>query len=106
MRNSADSVTYYVTIARDTDYNGVVRCQSCGGVACDVHEIVPRSYLGSSNEELLFSVENRVCLCRECHGKLHNDAGRGFLLGVLYRKYNYSYGGIHLWLLEEFLTEA
>jgi len=93
MREPEDLKTYYLVIARDTNAYGVVRCVLCGEKADDVHEILPRSRFGPSRRDELFRIENRVCLCRLCHNKVHNDRGRCILLMTLERMYGYTYTG-------------
>ena len=52
--------TKKLAIERD---NGL--CVLCGRVAADVHHIVFRSQLGTSD------LDNLVCLCRSCHEEAH-----------------------------------
>ena len=93
MREPEDLETYYLVIARDTDFDGVVRCVLCRGKANDVHEIIPRSRFGPNRRRELFRIENRVCLCRECHNKAHNDEKRCALLKTLELFHGYTYTG-------------
>lgn len=104
-RESKDKETYPIVVARDTDYDGVARCIVCGDAAHHVHEILPRSYYGRKNREELFAVENRCCLCRDCHGAVQSDPGRGMLLHIMTERYNYTYKGKALCLLEEYVME-
>lgn len=101
MRTRKDLESYYLVIARDSDSRGIPLCINCGARADDVHEILPRSFFGPSREDDLFDVKNRCCLCRECHGKLHNDMGRKLLLKILKDKHGYTYKGRAKCLLEE-----
>lgn len=105
MRSDKDRQTYYLVIARDSDYYGQPRCVNCGAVADDVHEILPKSYFGKNSEDVLFDIKNRCCLCRDCHSVLHNDRGRAKLLGSLKGKYNYEYEGRAKCLLEEYKAD-
>lgn len=90
-----DAATYYLVIARDTDLDGNVRCVRCGGLADDVHEIIPRSHFGKSEslQARLFDIKNRVCLCRACHTEVHNNIGRKELLLKLQSLHGYEYDG-------------
>lgn len=45
-------------------------CVMCGRVASDVHHIVFRSQLGTSE------LSNLACLCRGCHDKAHGIQAR------------------------------
>lgn len=93
MREPEDAATYYLVIARDTDLEGKVRCVRCSRLADDVHEIIPKSHFGPLRRLELFAIKNRVCLCRKCHGEVHNDAGRKELLSKLQKMYGYEYDG-------------
>jgi len=93
MKEKEDFATYYLVIARDTDMYGVVRCIRCGGVASEVHEILPRSRFGPLRRRELFEVRNRVSICRGCHELVHNDKGRGDLFYRLEKLYGYEYDG-------------
>jgi len=104
-RNKYDSQTYYIVVARDTDMEGVTRCVHCGSIASEVHEILPRSFFAKGDKRALFDVKNRCCLCRDCHGKLHNDRGRATLLRILVQRHGYKYDGRAAWLLSNFETE-
>lgn len=102
MKKQKDIDTYYQTIARDSDYNGIPRCVNCGAVADDVHEIIPRSFLyGEVNEDELFDIKNRCCLCRTCHERLHNRNGKVTLMLILTKRHGYAYEGYAKCLLEE-----
>jgi len=104
MREKPDRDTYYLVIARDTDLAGIVRCVRCGKKADDVHEILPRSFFGSRNREELFAIENRCCICRDCHNAVHNDVGRGELLLILQNKYGYKYKGSAKCILDSYMV--
>ena len=106
MRRGADAATYYHVIARDTDLNGVPRCIRCSATADDVHEIYPRSHYGPSKEDILFNIKNRCCLCRKCHGEVHNDRGRAELFSILQKRHKYIYDGEVMCLLEGCQTEG
>lgn len=99
-RSKDDAATYYLTIARDTDHRGKVRCVRCGDIAADVHEIIPRSAHGPKRSKDLFDIKNRCCLCRKCHTEVHNDKGRGELFFILENRHSYEYDGVALCLLE------
>ena len=106
-RTEADAETYWQVIARDTDIWGNALCLRCGvGKAADVHEILPRSFFGKSKEDELFAEKNRCCLCRPCHGLVHNNKGRGELLQLMREKYHYEYTGRAQCLLEDYLEEG
>lgn len=96
-----EQVTYYRVIARETDMEGVVRCLLCGGRATDVHEILPRSFFGTTKQDKLFAENNRCCLCRRCHVNAHNDNIRKSLLAIMCKRYGYEYKGKAQWLLQE-----
>jgi hypothetical protein len=102
MRHADDLATYFHTIARDTDEDGLPRCIKCGEVADDVHEILPRSFFGPSKKDILFDINNRCCVCRRCHGELHNDKGRVILLHILQDRHGYQYEGYAQCLLDEY----
>ena len=106
MRSLDDSKTYLHVMARDTDLNGVIRCVRCNKRADDVHEITPRSHFGKHGREELFKLENRCCVCRACHGEIHNDLGRGELFNILSTRHGYKYAGVPKCLLEEYLEES
>ena len=97
MRTTADKETYYLVIARDSDWDGTVRCVRCREPADDVHEIMPRS----SSFPGLFNMDNRCCLCRKCHREVQSDIGRGQLFHILSEKYDYEYVGKRKCLLED-----
>ena len=40
-------------------------CVLCGAVACEVHHIVFRSQMGTSE------LSNLACVCRDCHNEAH-----------------------------------
>ena len=68
------------------------RCVVCGRRPTQVHEIIPRSALpGKDSESILFSIENRCCLCLRCHAEVHTVWGRVMLLGLMHLKYGYRY---------------
>lgn len=67
------------------------RCVLCHKPAHDVHEIVPRSAFGYDKSELLFSVKNRVCLCRDCHNLAHSYDQRRELILTMRMTYSYQY---------------
>lgn len=81
-----DEQTKPVVLARD-EY----RCFICYKKGVDVHEIIPRSAMGKSKKELLFSEKNRVCLCREHHRVAHNAETRRYLLLMMQTAYGYVY---------------
>jgi 5-methylcytosine-specific restriction endonuclease McrA len=68
-------------------------CVVCGSLAQDCHEIVPRSFssVSGKNRDKLYELRNLVCLCRECHSKMANPAGRTRLLWLLAKRYGYTY---------------
>ena len=45
-----------------------IKCEECGGVAVDIHHIIPRSRASKSEVN---KIENLQALCRECHNKKH-----------------------------------
>lgn len=102
-RRKWDQKTYWLVVARDTDQNGIPRCIRCGSRADDVHEVLPKSSFGKHDDDILFSIENRCCLCRGCHEAVHNDFGRGQLLYIMHIRYGYIYEGVTRCLLEEFV---
>lgn len=102
MRHPEDEATYWLVVARDTDYDGVPRCIRCNSAADDVHEILPKSSFSKHHKKELFSIKNRCCVCRTCHLEVQNDRGRGELLAKLYKIYGYDYKGQARCLLEEY----
>ena len=79
--------THNLVVERDN-----YRCVACGKRSVEVHEVIPRSQLpGASNEDTLFAVRNRCCLCRTCHTQVHTVWGRVMLFGLLKLKYGYVY---------------
>ena len=58
--NKLYAVTRQKAIERD---NGL--CVLCGAVACEVHHIVFRSQMGTSE------LSNLACVCRYCHNEAH-----------------------------------
>lgn len=58
--NKLYAVTRQKAIERD---NGL--CVLCGAVACEVHHIVFRSQMGTSE------LSNLACVCRDCHNEAH-----------------------------------
>lgn len=101
-RDKLDAETYYHTMARDTGPDGYPICVACGGTATSVHEILPRSFFGPSKKAELFAIENRCCICHDCHETHHNDDGRGRLLYLLASIHGYTYTGRAKCLLEEY----
>ena len=93
MRKKEDAATYYLVMARETDLDGKIRCLRCNALADDVHEIMPKSHFGPSRQGELFDIKNRACLCRKCHGEVHNNAGRKELMLKLQSLYGYEYDG-------------
>lgn len=63
-RKKIDNKLYQITRrqAYERD-NGV--CALCGAVACEVHHIVFRSQMGTSE------LSNLACLCLQCHNEAH-----------------------------------
>lgn len=57
-----------------------IPCESCGGVAVDIHHITPRSKFGSKRKDEQDAVGNLVAVCRTCHDKAH--ASREFNNGL------------------------
>ena len=80
---------------RETRYNILRRekykCFLCGKGGVEVHEILPRSRFGRSQVDELFSMKNRVALCRAHHAEVHTRKYRILLIGQLYAKYRYDY---------------
>ena len=58
--NNLYAVTRKQAYERD---NGL--CVLCGAVACEVHHIVFRSQMGTSE------LSNLACLCLQCHSEAH-----------------------------------
>ena len=58
--NKLLKITRPQAIERD---NGL--CVLCGAVACEVHHIVFRSQMGTSE------LSNLACVCRDCHNEAH-----------------------------------
>jgi hypothetical protein len=59
------------------------RCQAhiegtCTGSSDDVHELLPRSAGGS-----ILDRDNCICVCRLCHGWIHNHTVEAMKLGLL-----------------------
>jgi 5-methylcytosine-specific restriction endonuclease McrA len=48
------------------DATSFVPCEVCGGVGVDCHHIEARGMGGSNDKD---TIENLMCLCRECHLK-------------------------------------
>jgi hypothetical protein len=48
------------------DATSFVPCEVCGGVGVDCHHIEARGMGGSNHKD---TIENIMCLCRECHIK-------------------------------------
>lgn len=67
------------------------RCVICFMVADDIHEIIPRSALSHKYNDILFSVKNRVCLCRKHHNTAHTHEMRTFLISLLQKRFGYVY---------------
>jgi len=103
MRAQADLDTYYQVLSRDIGNDGSVRCIRCGERADDVHEIMPKSWFGKAKDMECFAIENRCCLCRDCHNSVVSDIGRGELLYILSERYGYNYTDSHRrWLIEKY----
>lgn len=85
-RDELDKATRATVLQRDN-----FSCFLCRKRGVEIHEILPRSALGKSKSELLFNEKNRVCLCRECHCKVHNRTMRAYLLKHMTVRYNYLY---------------
>lgn len=50
-----------------------IACECCGGVAVEIHHIVPRSKFGKKMKWLQDLITNLVALCRPCHDKAHQN---------------------------------
>ena len=81
-----DMETRYTVLARDK-----YSCFLCNKGDAEVHEILPRSRFGLREVDVLFSLRNRVTLCREHHTKAHTRKYRSMLLGLMKKRFAYDY---------------
>jgi len=81
------------------------RCVLCGSPDVECHECIPRSAFGSKTKDACYQERNMICICQECHGKVHNPAGRRMLFGRLAERYGYVYNAIETPWAMEYLTE-
>jgi len=80
---------------RETRYNVLERddhkCFICNRGSVEVHEIIPRSRFGLKGIDVLFSMKNRVSLCREHHEQAHTRLYRVMLIAKMIERFGYNY---------------
>lgn len=67
------------------------KCVLCGKKGVQIHEIVPRSFFGTSTAWLCFAEKNRISLCPKCHEDGHTVEGRRAAIKAMIAKYGYTY---------------
>jgi hypothetical protein len=85
----------YAILDEETRYEIHVRdkflCVLCGKRGVQIHEIVPRSFFGSSTMWQCFQPKNRISLCPACHSEAHTREERKRAMMVMSIKYGYTY---------------